>query len=215
MKKTKKKPEAIPIRCEHAEMVAVDALKPHPKNPREHGKKQVKALAEAIRRNGFRRAIVASKLSGTIIAGHGTLEAAKSLGMDAVPVDWQDFEDAAAEAAFLVSDNHLARMGTTDSKLVAEIMADFGGIDLESFGFTDAERMVFTDSDSGGESPKAKRKTTKNGVEISEDDGGEQPALIVATVSKSAARKFADWKKSNEIPDDDKALDSILNQLKP
>lgn len=212
----KDSPHQIVIKCA-GEMVEIGKLKPHPKNPREHSKKQVKAIAEAIKRNGFRRPIVASRLSGTIIAGHGTIEAAKSLGMATVPVDWQEFADAAAEAAFLVSDNHLARMGTTDSKMIAEIMADHGEIDLESFGFTEAERMVFSKDASGeeaGESSTKKRKTTKNGVEVAEDNGDEQPALIVANVSKAAARRFSDWKKKHEITDDDKALDAILNNLK-
>lgn len=73
-------PVNVTIRCQYSEMVAVDSLKPHPKNPREHGKKQVRAFAEALVRNGFRRAIIASKLSGIIIAGHGTLQAAKEWG---------------------------------------------------------------------------------------------------------------------------------------
>lgn len=206
-------PVNVTIRCQYSEMVAVDSLKPHPKNPREHGKKQVRAFAEALVRNGFRRAIIASKLSGIIIAGHGTLQAAKEVGMTHVPVDWQEFADAAAEAAFLISDNHIARMGTTDSKLVAEIMADHGEIDLESFGFTAMEKMVFTNTSQTSE-PKNKRKTTKNGLEIAEGDGDAQPALIVANVSKAAAKRFADWKASNEITDDDQALDTILNNLK-
>lgn len=133
--------------------------------------------------------------------------------MTHVPVDWQEFADAAAEAAFLISDNHIARMGTTDSKLVAEIMADHGEIDLESFGFTAMEKMVFTNTSQTSE-PKNKRKTTKNGLEIAEGDGDAQPALIVANVSKAAAKRFADWKASNEITDDDQALDTILNNLK-
>jgi len=207
----------IEIKCAFSEMVKIAELNPHPKNPREHSKRQVKTLAEAIKRNGFRRPIIVSSLSKVIIAGHGTCEAAKLLKMQSVPVDYQHFETTADEAAFLVSDNHIARMGTTDSKMVAEIMQDFGGIDLESFGFSESERLTFFDNDKeSGEDKtkeKEKQKTTKNGLAVAEKDETEQPVLIVATISKEAARSFAAWKKENTVDDDNEALTIILKNL--
>jgi ParB-like nuclease domain len=211
---------AIEIKCAFSEMVKITELNPHPKNPREHSKRQIKTLSEAIKRNGFRRAIIVSSLSKVIIAGHGTCEAAKLLRMESVPVDYQHFETTADEAAFLVSDNHIARMGTTDSKMVAEIMQDFGSIDLESFGFSESERLTFFDHEkesaidqSGEDKTKEKQKTTKNGLAVAEKDETEQPVLIVATISKEAARSFAAWKKENTVDDDNEALTIILKNL--
>jgi hypothetical protein len=207
----------IQIKCVFSKMENIQDLKPHPKNPREHSKRQIKALAEAIKRNGFRRPIIVSSLSKVIIAGHGTCEAAKLLEMEEVPVDYQNFESSAEEAAFLVSDNHIARMGTTDSKMVAEIMQDFGGLDLESFGFNESERLSFFDqpsADDGDDKKKTDKKTTKNGFEVSEKDESEQPMLIVATITKEAGRSFASWKQSNKVDDDNEALTIIFNQLK-
>lgn len=208
----------IQIKCAFSKMESIADLKPHPKNPREHSKRQIKTLAEAIKRNGFRRPIIVSSLSKVIIAGHGTCEAAKLLEMERVPVDYQEFNTTADEAAFLVSDNHIARMGTTDSKMVAEIMQDFGGIDLESFGFNESERLSFYDQpsqDNGDNKKKPDKKTTKNGLAVSEKDESEQPTLIVATITKEAGRKFSAWKQSNKVADDNEALTIILNQLQP
>lgn len=207
----------IQIKCAFTKMEDIADLKPHPKNPREHSKRQIKTLAEAIKRNGFRRPIIVSSLSKVIIAGHGTCEAAKLLKMESVPVDYQEFDSTADEAAFLVSDNHIARMGTTDSKMVAEIMQNFGGLDLESFGFNESERLSFFDQPSASDDKEKKddRKTTKNGLAVSEKDESEQPTLIVATITKEAGRNFSAWKQSNKVDDDNEALTIILKQLQP
>ena len=51
-------------------------LTPYARNARRHSKKQVKQIAESIRRFGFNNPVLISD-SGEIIAGHGRVEAAK------------------------------------------------------------------------------------------------------------------------------------------
>lgn len=90
------------------EYVAIEGLKPNPKNPNAHPKEQVERLAELIKYQGWRLPIIVSKQSGFIVSGHGRLEAAKHLKLAEVPVSYQDFTDLDQEYAFLVSDNSVA-----------------------------------------------------------------------------------------------------------
>ena len=65
--------------------VSVDELRPHPKNARTHSKKQVRQIADGIRRLGFNSPIVADEHL-IMLAGHGRLEAAKLEGLREVQV---------------------------------------------------------------------------------------------------------------------------------
>ena len=67
------------------EYVPLASLTPHPLNPRKHSRRQLKALARSIRAHGF-VAPVLSDARGVIIAGHGRIEAARSVGIEQVPV---------------------------------------------------------------------------------------------------------------------------------
>lgn len=59
-------------------------LKPQPRNPRTHSKKQLKQIAQSIQRFGFTNPVLVDD-DRRIIAGHGRVEAAKSLGLTHVP----------------------------------------------------------------------------------------------------------------------------------
>ena len=59
----------------------VSGLKPHARNPRTHSPKQVRQIAESIRKFGFVNPILIDG-DGGVIAGHGRIEAAKLLGID-------------------------------------------------------------------------------------------------------------------------------------
>ncbi len=114
------------IKCKYDELVAVKALKPHPKNRNTHPAIQIERLSKIIAYQGVRAPIIVSRLSGHIVKGHGTLMALKELELKEIPVVYQDFEDEEQEYAFVQSDNAIA--------LWAEL--DFSGInaDLENLG---------------------------------------------------------------------------------
>lgn len=97
-----------------AEWVALDALKPWAKNPRENAKAIAK-IAASIKRFGFGAPIVARKADGEIIAGHTRYEAAKKLGLDRVPVRYLDLDPADAHLLAL-ADNRLGEFAAWDSK---------------------------------------------------------------------------------------------------
>ena len=59
-------------------------LRPHRNNARTHSRAQIRKIGASIREFGFANPVLV-RGDGTIIAGHGRVEAAKLLGMEEVP----------------------------------------------------------------------------------------------------------------------------------
>ena len=92
---------------------AVTALRPRTTNPRTHSKKQIGQIAKAMKRFGFTNPILIDDGNG-IIAGHGRLEAAKSIGMEQVPTVLLSAMSEADIRAYVIADNRLAEMAGWD-----------------------------------------------------------------------------------------------------
>lgn len=130
-------PSTPPIDCAYDELVSIEKLVPNPRNPNQHPESQVRLLAKAIAHQGWRSPIVVSKRSGFVVSGHGRFEAAKALGLSAVPVDYQDFATDADEWAHLIADNRLAELAEADSAGLKEILGELKAADfnLDATGF--------------------------------------------------------------------------------
>lgn len=143
--KTEAEPKAwadgVPVFCAHDKIVAVKKLIPNPKNPNQHPDSQIQLLGRIIRQTGWRQPITVSKRSGFIVKGHGRLAAALLEGVKEAPVDYQNYTTEAEEYADLVADNRIAELAETDSKLLADILADIdtGEIPMELTGYTEDE----------------------------------------------------------------------------
>ncbi len=113
-------------------------LKPDPKNPHRHSKRQLQQLAKSIESFGFNVAILIDQHLN-VIAGHGRLEAAKLLGLTEVPTIILDHLSPLQIHAFMIADNKLAESATWDDSLLAEQLKIFGSVDLdfdlEALGF--------------------------------------------------------------------------------
>lgn len=143
--KTEAEPKAwadgVPVFCAHDAIVDVAKLVPNPKNPNQHPDSQIQLLGRIIRQTGWRQPITVSKRSGFIVKGHGRLAAALLEGIKEAPVDYQNYTTEAEEYADLVADNRIAELAETDSKLLADILADIdtGEIPMELTGYTEDE----------------------------------------------------------------------------
>lgn len=116
---------------------SVGSLTPNPRNPNHHGEDQIERLAKILRYQGWRHPIIVSTRSNLIVAGHGRLLAAKKLGLETVPVLYQDFEDEDAEYAFLVSDNAIADWAELDLSAINKELENLGPIDIDLLGIKD------------------------------------------------------------------------------
>lgn len=149
----------IEVWCSFDKLVPVGELKPNPRNPNTHPQRQIELLAKNIRYFGWRQTITVSKRSGLIVSGHGRLMAAKHLGVEVVPVDFQDFASENDELAMLVADNRLAELSSVDlnelEKIANEwktadfdtILAGFEPADLDSLLHPDGGRKDDDDDD--------------------------------------------------------------------
>ena len=111
------------------ETVAISDLYPHPRNYREHPEDQIEHLVASILENGFYRNIVIA-CDGTILAGHGVVEAARRLEMESVPVIRLDVgPDDSRALKVLVGDNEIARLGIRDYRVLREILGEVQAAD--------------------------------------------------------------------------------------
>ena len=132
------------VECIYDEMVELPKLKPHPLNPNTHPDEQIERLAIIIKYQGWRERITVSKRSGFIIKGHARLKAAEMLGCKTVPVEYQNYENEAAEWADMIADNKIAELAITDGLKMADILVqldelnfnlDLTGMDTEEIKF--------------------------------------------------------------------------------
>lgn len=124
---------------------ATKDLVPHARNARTHPRKQVDQIKASIRQFGFTNPILIDA-SGTIIAGHGRLLAAKDLGLVEVPVI--ELSDLSEEQVRLLrlADNKIALNSGWDTDLltleIGELVAMNLDIDIDVTGFAIGEVNV-------------------------------------------------------------------------
>ncbi|MEM5474279.1 DNA methyltransferase [Hoeflea sp. AS60] len=119
---------------------AIDSLVPYANNARTHSKKQVRQIAESIRRFGFCNPVLIAD-DNTIIAGHGRVEAAKLIGMMEVPVRKLSHLSRDEVRAYILADNKLAENAGWDRDLLAIEMQGLMELefDIEGLGFSTIE----------------------------------------------------------------------------
>lgn len=85
------------------EYTAVRELRPHTNNARTHSRKQIQQIANSIKKFGFCNPVLIDDAK-QIIAGHGRVEAAKLLGIDAVPTCQLSHLSDADKRAYILAD---------------------------------------------------------------------------------------------------------------
>jgi hypothetical protein len=119
------------------ETVALGDLRAHPANYREHPTEQREHLLASIREYGIYRNIVVAR-DGTILAGHGVVEAAREGGLEAVPVVRLDLDaDDPRALRLLAGDNEIARLAQTDARALADLLGEIGREGWLGTGFDD------------------------------------------------------------------------------
>ena len=118
------------------ETVKIESLTLDPNNARKHSKRNLDAIASSLDKFGQRKPIVVH--NGVVIAGNGTLEAARTLGWTEIgisrcPDDW----DADTAKAYALADNRSAELAEWDDLVLANQLLDLDGMgwDIEALGF--------------------------------------------------------------------------------
>jgi ParB-like chromosome segregation protein Spo0J len=119
------------------ETLQIKDLTPDPENARQHDDKNLKAIQGSLKEFGQRKPIVITE-DGVIVAGNGTVEAAKRLGwlqIEAVrvPGDWTPEQTK----AFALADNRTAELANWDKEVLAAQLIELeeANFEIADFGF--------------------------------------------------------------------------------
>ena len=126
------------------ERVRLNALKPNKRNARKHTEKQYNLLKESITRFGFTSVLVVDD-DNNILAGNGRYEAAKRLGMEALPVRRLSNMSEAERRAYAISDNRLAEIASWDFEILTDdlrFVAEDGLLDLTGYEQAQFDALV-------------------------------------------------------------------------
>jgi DNA modification methylase len=152
------------------ETVGIETLSPDPANVRKHGQRNMDAIKASLRRFGQQKPIVVDA-KGIVLAGNGTLAAARELGWREIQIVRTELTGSQA-TAFGIADNRSAELAEWDEKL-ADVLASLKAEDfpLEDIGF-DLDELealkpeVKSDADSEPQIDKAEELRAKWGVEL-------------------------------------------------
>jgi DNA modification methylase len=124
------------------ELRLVNELRANPRNARTHNKAQLRKIARSLKEFGFVNPVLIDG-GDQIIAGHGRVEAAKSLGWKQVPTLRVDHLNEAQCRAYCVTDNKNAEQAGWDKEMLrlelGELVVLNPEFDLTITGFEDAE----------------------------------------------------------------------------
>jgi ParB-like chromosome segregation protein Spo0J len=135
------------------EKVAIDDLQTDPANLRAHDERNARGIESSLRRFGAGRSIVIDG-HGVVVAGNGTIEAARRAGMAEVLIvdpgpgqvvavrrkDWTTTE----ATAYSIADNRLTDLSAFKEDDLADTLRslELDGFDLDDVGFSSEELRV-------------------------------------------------------------------------
>ena len=122
------------------ETVPIDEPTPDPANARKHDEKNLTAIRDSLRAFGQQKPIVVDS-RGIVIAGNGTLEAAKRLGWTEIAVVRTDLDPTQA-TAFGIADNRTAELAEWNEDVLRSL--------LESMDEDTRGLLAFDDEDIAG-----------------------------------------------------------------
>lgn len=127
-------PSALVVR-----RMPIDALQADPRNAMTHPEASVAAIESSLREFGQQKPIVVDQ-TGMIVAGHGTVEAAKRLGWTHVEAAISDLEGPKRDG-YAIADNRTAQLAKWHDEQLAATLASLAeaGVSHVAVGFTDRD----------------------------------------------------------------------------
>jgi ParB-like chromosome segregation protein Spo0J len=121
------------------EMVSIDSLHLDPANVRKHPERNTAAIKASLTKFGQQKPIVVDA-KGIVLAGNGTLAAARELGWPEIGIVRSNLIGSEA-TAYAIADNRTAELAEWDDVGLAETLRSLQSedFDLDAVGFTDDE----------------------------------------------------------------------------
>lgn len=119
--------------------VDISELLEDPKNGREHGERNMKAISDSLETFGQVEPLVVRENLNTVVGGNGRLRAMRELGWKQAKVVYVDFDDEKV-AALAIALNRTAELASWNEVTLSEVLASITNNDLLSAtGFSDVE----------------------------------------------------------------------------
>jgi len=122
------------------ESIKIKELSNDPANVRKHDERNLDSIKASLQRFGQQKPIVVDG-KGIVVAGNGTLDAAKSLGWKEIQIVRTELVGADA-VAYAIADNRTAELAIWDDDALAQTLASLKideSIDEAITGFTEQE----------------------------------------------------------------------------
>jgi len=128
------------------EVVPISSLILDPSNARKHDKKNLEAIKGSLARFGQQKPIVVGS-DNVVIAGNGTLEAARELGWTEIRIVRSELTGT-DRTAFSVADNRTSELSSWDDDVLSETLRSLQEeFDLTEIGFDEKDLELLTSRD--------------------------------------------------------------------
>jgi ParB family transcriptional regulator, chromosome partitioning protein len=121
------------------EKIAIDKLLLDPANARKHGQKNLDSIKGSLAKFGQQKPIVVNT-DNVIVAGNGTMQAAKELGWKEINIVRTDLKGSDI-TAFGIADNRTSELAEWDYNVLQELLEGLKAedFDLSAIGFDDED----------------------------------------------------------------------------
>ena len=119
------------------ENVPIESISPDPANARSHGRRNLEAILNSLRAFGQQKPIVVDA-RGIVIAGNGTLEAAKRLGWTEIAIVRTELDPGQA-TAFGIADNRTGELAEWNDEVLRSLLDTMDDEMLEVLAFDQKE----------------------------------------------------------------------------
>lgn len=121
------------------ESVPITSIVLDPSNARRHASKNLEALKGSLAKFGQQKPIVVGH-NGVVIAGNGTLEAARALGWSAIKIVRTSLEGTEA-TAFAIADNRSGELAEWDAGVLSDTLRALQAMDFDlgAIGFDESD----------------------------------------------------------------------------
>lgn len=159
------------------ETVDISSLSFDPANARKHPEKNLAAIEGSLRKFGQRKPIVTR--NNVVIAGNGTLAAAKKLGWQTIQIVRADDLSATDAAGFALADNRTAEIAEWDMDILGSTLHALreDNFDLTEIGFdvSDLDNILGAETPPPDEDDKPEKFTL---TVTFQDDAAQQDLFI-------------------------------------
>ena len=121
-----------------AKAIPVADLTADPRNARSHDDRNIEAIQASLEKFGQQKPVVVSAETMVVIAGNGTVEAARRLGWETVNAVLSDLDGAEA-TAYGIADNRTAELATWDEDALVMALDQLGEAERLAAGYTPTE----------------------------------------------------------------------------